>query len=49
MKLFLLIGSVVMFILTAILAFIGSITVSHLIGFDAIAAAAFASTFLPIP
>ena len=38
-----------MFVLTAILAFIGSITVSHLIGFDSIGLAAFAASFLPIP
>lgn len=49
MKLFLLIGAIIMFVLTAILCFIGSITIDHLIGFDSIGLAAFAASFLPIP
>ena len=49
MKIFLLLGAVVLFIVTAILAFIGGFTIEHTLGFAAIGFAAFAASFLPVP
>lgn len=49
MKVFLLIGAVVMFIVTAVLAFVGHVSIEDTLGFLAIGSAAFAASFLPIP
>jgi len=48
MKLLLLIASIIIFILVAILCFIGGVTILHLLAFLAIGLAAFAASFLPI-
>jgi hypothetical protein len=49
LKLLLLIGAIVLFIIVAILCFAGSVALGHVIGLLAIGAAAFAASFLPIP
>ena len=49
MKLLLLMAAVLLFILVAILCFIGGVTILHLLAFFAIGSACFAASFLPIP